>query len=253
MSIVTVCLNDLQGLRSTYESIKLQFQLPQQWIVADGGSTDGTCEWLRSIEHWPLLEWSSAVDGGIYQGMNRGLARADGEYVLFLNSGDVLSDPNALESVHGALALADFRPTLLFGDCFEVGPDGVGQLRRARPPWWVWLGMPTTHQAMYFRVDALDAGFDTRYRLSGDYAAIAYLYMARRGADFLLLPRPLCRFHLGGRSDQMRRAFLRENMEIRQRILGMSRIPAIALHAAHHVQGWIKKYTPALHRAMRYG
>jgi putative colanic acid biosynthesis glycosyltransferase len=151
------------------------------------------------------------------------------------------------------LSRHDERPSLLFGDCFEVNSQGDAFLRRARPAWWVWLGMPTTHQAMYFRRDALPSGFDTRYRWSGDYDAVARLYMARRGTDFLHLPKPLCRFHLGGRSDQHRRAFLRENLDIRQRALGMSAAPAYALHAAHHVQGWIKRYVPAVHRSMRYG
>jgi len=77
--------------------------------------------------------------------------------------------------------------------------------------------------------------------------------MARRGADFEYLPKPLCRFRLGGRSDQYRRAFLRENLEIRRRVLGMGAVSAYTLHGAHHVQGWIKRYIPAIHRAMRYG
>ena len=185
--------------------------------------------------------------------MNSGLRRVAADYVLFLNSGDTFAGPDDLRSVATFLGGQIERPSLLFGDCLEVNNKGDAFLRRARPPWWVWLGMPTTHQAMYFRCDALPDGFDTRYRWSGDYDAVARLYMARRGVDFLHLPKPLCRFHLGGRSDQYRRAFLRENLEIRRRVLGMSAPPAYLLHAAHHMQGWIKKYAPAVHRSMRYG
>lgn len=252
IAIVTVCLNDLRGLQSTFESVRSQGRAPDQWIVADGQSTDGTQAWLQSVE-WPLLSWSSAKDGGIYQGMNKGLGQVDADYVLFLNSGDVLTGPGVLESVARFLAARPAPPALLYGDSYEVDLKGGAYLRRARPAWWVWLGMPTTHQAMYFRRDALGAGFDTGYRWSGDYDAVARLYMAQRGADFAHLPEPLCRFHLGGRSDQHRRAFLRENLEIRRRVLGMSALPAYMLHGAHHVQGWIKKYTPGVHRAMRYG
>jgi hypothetical protein len=79
------------------------------------------------------------------------------------------------------------------------------------------------------------------------------MYMAHRGSDFVHLSRPLCRFHLGGRSDQHRRAFLRENLDIRRQVLGMAALPAYLLHGAHHAQGWIKRYVPDLHRAMRYG
>lgn len=252
IAIVTICLNDLRGLKSTFQSVHAQGVPPHQWIVADGNSSDGTREWLQDIE-WPPLSWTSEADGGIYQGMNKGLRQVAAEYVLFLNSGDVLATPDVIEAVTESLALPGERPSLLYGDCYEVDARGVSHLRRARPAWWAWLGMSTTHQAMYFRTDALTDGFDTRYRLSGDYAAVTKLYVANRGADFRYLPKTLCRFQLGGRSDQQRSAFLKENLEIRRRVLGMGPVPAIMLHAAHHAQGWIKRHAPAVHRLIRYG
>lgn len=252
IDIVTVCLDDLAGLQKTYESIRVQTRPPRQWIVADGGSSDGTVEWLRTVDS-PLLSYSSRADGGIYQGMNHGLQRADADFVLFLNSGDLLAGPAVLEAVESRLAELPERPVLLFGDSFEVDRRMRPNLRRARPAWWVWLGMPTTHQAMFFRRDALPEGFDTRYRLSGDYAAITALYRKRRGRDFHHFPLPVAHFHLGGRSDQFRRRFLRENLDIRRRVLGMPALPALALHVAHYVHGWIKSHLPALHGFFRYG
>ena len=252
ISIVTVCLNDLLGLQSTFESVCSQTLPPSQWIVADGDSNDGSKEWLKAL-NWPPLRWSSSDDGGIYEGMNKGLRYVDAEYVLFLNSGDVLCDSEVLAAVCEFLESCVSPPSLIYGDSYEVDTHGRAFLRRARPAWWVWLGMPTTHQAMYFRRDALAEGFEARYRWSGDYEAVSRLYMTRRGADMAHLPRPLCRFHLGGRSDQNRRSFLRENLEIRRGVLGMSAPLAYILHAGHHAQGWIKKFAPAVHRAMRYG
>lgn len=253
LTIVTVCLNDLSGLRATYQSIKEQSHPPAQWIVCDGGSNDGTVEWLGSIVDWPVLAWSSEADGGIYQGMNRGLFKARCDYVLFLNSGDTLGSSRTLDHVRAALAEATDKPSLLFGHCFEVDGSGARHLRRARPAWWVPLGMPTSHQAMIFRRESLPLGFDTRYRWSGDYAAVSDLYMHRRGKDFRLIDEVMCHFHLGGRSDLNRSQFLRETFEIRHRILRMNRFVAGMLHAAHHAQGWVKKWTPGLHRALRYG
>ena len=107
-----------------------------------------------------------------------------------------------------------------------------------------WLGMPTTHRAMCFRRDALPDGFDARYRRSGDCAAVARHYLAHRGTDIAHLRRLLCRFHLGGRRNQHRRAFLRAKLDIRRRVLGMGAVPAYMLHGAHHVQGCIKQNTP---------
>jgi hypothetical protein len=88
---------------------------------------------------------------------------------------------------------------------------------------------------------------------SGDYDAVSRLYIARRGASFAYLPKPLCRFHVGGRGDQYRWAALREDLQIRRQVLGMGTAPAYILHYAHHLQSWIKKYVPAIHKAMRYG
>ena len=109
ISIVTVCLNDLCGLRDTFESVRAQTAPPAQWIVADGASSDGTQNWLGSIE-WPQLSWSTGKDRGIYQGMNKGLQQVDADYVLFMNSGDVFCAPDVLESVTKYLNGAHRRP-----------------------------------------------------------------------------------------------------------------------------------------------
>lgn len=251
VAIVSVCLNDLAGLQRTWESVRSQSQLPARWIVVDADSSDGTREWLRRID-WAPLCWTSEPDGGIYDGMNKGLRRCESEYVLFLNSGDVLADDGVLQAVANALAAAVDPPVLLFGDCYEVDRRGIHHMRRARPAWWVPVGMPTCHQAMYFRRDAIPDGFDTHYRLHADYAAVGALYARHSGNDFQRMPAALCRFQLGGRSDQQRSLLLREASEIRQRVLGMNALSVAALHALHALHGSVKQYVPALHRFVRY-
>jgi len=252
IAVVTVCLNDVPGLKATFKSLRAQTQEPHQWIVADGGSTDGTSDWLHK-QDWTRLEWSSEPDGGIFFGMNRGLREVDSDYVLFLNSGDELASADVLVSVSDYLAAADEWPPLLYGDSFEVDAKGRGYLRRARPSYWVRVGMPSTHQAMYFRVDAIAGGLDTRHRLSGDYEAVARLYLPKRGEDFGYLAKALCRFKLGGRSETQITTLLREHTEIRRRVLGMSAVIAGLLLAAHTLHGLIKRRLPILHRLVRYG
>lgn len=251
VDIVSVCLNDLAGLQATFESVRSQVLPPQRWIVADGGSTDGTQRWLESL-HWPSLTWTSRADGGIYHGMNSGLVAAKSDYVLFLNSGDALADASVLSRIAGSLREADVLPSLVFGDCFVVDEQDRHHLRRARAAWWTPLGMPTSHQAMLFRRSALPRGFDTRFRLSSDYAAVARLYAAARGSDFLYLPVPLCRFRLGGRSEQQRWLGLEEDLVIRREILRMSPLGAATVRLAHRLQGMLKSHLPAVHRLMRY-
>ena len=252
IAVITVCLNDLQGLQATFRSLHLQSLSPDQWIVVDGMSNDGTPEWLSGI-NWQPLAWTSEPDGGIYEAMNKGLQWTEADYVLFLNSGDVLSSADVLEVVADALAASSDRPSLLYGDCLEVGGAGTRHLRQARPAYWVPLGMPTAHQAMYFRKDALDSGFDSRYRLSGDYAAVMKLYAAHRGKDFRHIPVVLCWFQLGGRSEQQRDRGLREDFAIRRQLLGMNAFLAHALTVLHHLHSLIKRHLPLLHRLARYG
>jgi len=252
IAVVTVCLNDLPGLKRTFESLRMQTHLPQQWIVTDGASQDGTPNWLRGLD-WTLLAWTSEPDGGIYDAMNKGLKRADADYVLFLNSGDVLATPDVLDVVSNTLAGRADQPSLLYGDCFEVDAGGCNHLRRARPASWVPIGMPTCHQAMLFRTDAIKNGFDARYWLHADYAAVSALYKRFHGQDFAYVQVPLCRFQLGGRSDQQVRVLLRESFEIRRRVLGMAAAPALILHVLHSVHSLVKRYVPILHRLVRYG
>ena len=251
IAIVTVCLNDLQGLKATFESLLAQTCEPAQWIVVDGNSTDGTRQWLES-RPWPRLDWSSARDRGIFDGMNKGLRRVTSEYVVFLNSGDTLAHPGVLAAIAQALSRSSPKPSLLFGDSFEEDTSGRRHLRRARNAGWIWVGMPTTHQAMYFRVGALRE-FDARYALSGDYAAVAQMYREFGGASFLYLPEPLCVFRLGGRSSTQWRLLHSEHREIRLAVLGMGRPTAWIVHWLHHVHELVKRYAPSVHRLFRYG
>lgn len=108
LSIITVNINNKAGLLLTAKSI-LNQQLPEalkdtyNWIIVDGGSTDGSSEFVEQINE--KLFWScSEEDGGIYQGMNKGIEHANGEFLLFINSGDTLSNDNTIETLLNLLA-----------------------------------------------------------------------------------------------------------------------------------------------------
>ena len=97
LSIITVNLNNREGLRKTAESVVSQTYKDYEWIVIDGGSTDGSKELIEQYaEH--ISYWVSEPDKGIYNAMNKGIRQAHGEYFLFLNSGDSLCDDDIVES-----------------------------------------------------------------------------------------------------------------------------------------------------------
>jgi putative colanic acid biosynthesis glycosyltransferase len=189
ISIVTVNLNDAAGLRATAESVLAQRHRERQWLVIDGGSTDGSQDVIRAfaarIDHW-----SSAPDRGVYDAMNQGLRRARGRYVIFMNAGDRFAGPAALEHVAAALGEAPAADLLLGGTLLEL-PSGR---RVYRPPRaavaWLRFGPPAYHQATVIRRAAhLPVPYDLRLRVSADYGAIAAL--VARGARAVCLDRPL--------------------------------------------------------------
>lgn len=95
LSIITINYNNLAGLERTVESVVNQTWQEFEFIVIDGGSTDGSAAYIES-QSSNLDYWVSEPDKGIYNAMNKGIAEAKGDYLLFLNSGDYLFDSNAL-------------------------------------------------------------------------------------------------------------------------------------------------------------
>lgn len=106
LSIITVNYNNLEGLKRTVESVVNQTWKEFEYIVIDGGSTDGSFEYLK--EQSPSFSyWVSESDKGIYNAMNKGIKVANGEYLLFLNSGDHFSGEFVLEKNNAHLENED--------------------------------------------------------------------------------------------------------------------------------------------------
>lgn len=99
VSIITVVFNDRVGLELTANSIITQTALKDiEWIVIDAASTDGTVNYIKQYSQ-SITYWVSEPDKGIYDGMNKGIAKATGQYLLFLNAGDALHSKNTIETI----------------------------------------------------------------------------------------------------------------------------------------------------------
>jgi glycosyltransferase involved in cell wall biosynthesis len=96
LSIITINLNNATGLRKTIDSVVSQTFTDYEYIIIDGGSTDGSMAVIKEYEN-QITFWISEVDHGIYNAMNKGIMQAKGEYFLFLNSGDMLVANNVTE------------------------------------------------------------------------------------------------------------------------------------------------------------
>ncbi|KAA5548324.1 glycosyltransferase family 2 protein [Adhaeribacter rhizoryzae] len=112
ISIITINFNNYLGLKQTIESVITQNYLNREYIIIDGGSTDNSVEVINQYSG-NIDFWVSEPDKGIYNAMNKGIARANGDYLLFLNSGDTLVD----DSVLGNVAYVGFNEDIVYGGC----------------------------------------------------------------------------------------------------------------------------------------
>jgi len=177
ISIVTVTRDNLAGLRRTYESIPpVESEPLLEWIVVDGQSSDETVAYLSSLKD-ERLTWSSEADSGIFNAMNKGIARSTGAYVIFMNAGDRFYR-GALRSL--ANLLARTSPQLVFGQTVEESQFGDLFLKPARKARLVVYSMPTHHQSIVFSRGILGSGYDESYKYSADWALVARLIRVQR-------------------------------------------------------------------------
>jgi glycosyltransferase involved in cell wall biosynthesis len=201
ISVVTVCFNASSTIADTLSSVANQSDVEFEHIVVDGGSSDSTLDLIRRHAHNRLFAVSEP-DDGIYDAMNKGLARANGRYVMFLNADDYLARPDALAIA--AAKLVETNADCLLADTQFVGRDGrTPQYRRysTRPfgRWWLRFGAQPPHPSMLMRRKLIHelGGFDTQFRIAGDFDLIARAFLLHRAA-YAKLPVVMTHFRLGG-------------------------------------------------------
>ena len=128
VTVITVVYNNVSGIKETLESFVSQSWSNKELVVIDGGSTDGTWEIINSFSD-NIAYKCSEPDGGIYDAMNKGIDRADGEWVTFLNSGDVFVDDQVLERVFGNNEYLGVD--VVYGNSVEV--SGTARLLQIAP------------------------------------------------------------------------------------------------------------------------
>ena len=119
ISVITVVFNSVSDIRDTLESFFAQTWADKEYIVIDGGSTDGTADIIREYSGH-LAYWCSERDNGIYDAMNKGISHAAGDWISILNSGDVFCSPDALKL---AIEAGTRQPAdIIYGD--TIADDG---------------------------------------------------------------------------------------------------------------------------------
>ena len=228
-SIVTVTLNCAADAEHTAQSVLEQTYTNYEYIVKDGGSTDGTVERLRAFRK-PQIHVSP--DRGIYSAMNQALAMCSGKYVCFLNAGDLFATPETLARVAEVIQ-GHNHPTFVYGDVrsfsfhpwLSTGANGSNPARDIQYPdrlnrFYLFRRM-ICHQAWFVDRSAYEwhGGFDERYRLLADYALLLDLLVIER-ARYCHVPVVTAVFQGGGLSERNAIVTASERQAIQARVFG---------------------------------
>jgi glycosyltransferase involved in cell wall biosynthesis len=216
VSIITVCLNSAATIRDTIESIVAQDYPAIEYLVLDGGSTDGTLDIVRSYGDC-IARLVSEPDRGMYDSMNKGLELASGDIVGFLHSDDMLATPTTISRV--VRAMEQTGAECVYGDIEMVStsdPQRVVRRWRSRPHSAGSLprGWYPPHVTLYVRRSVLQeiGPFDERYRIAADMDHMVRLFEVR-GVHSVHLPEVLVRMRVGGASNKSLRNIWRANIE----------------------------------------
>lgn len=207
-SIITITYNNLQGLQNTAQSILKQTYMDYEWIVVDAASTDGTQDFLNTLD----TDYISEPDTGIYDAMNKGIEKSTGDYLIFMNAGDIFAAPDILDMISEN---TQNHPDFIYGDSLETDENCNTHYKAARTYKQYLWGMFTHHQSMLYKRSLIqDLRYNTDYCIAADYDfTCAFLKKSDR---IIYCPFPICIFEPGGISQQKTRQGRLEQFEIRK-------------------------------------
>lgn len=199
LSIITINYNNLSGLKKTAQSIMDQTYTDYEWIIIDGGSTDGSKEVIESLASNPLTSnrisyWCSEHDKGIFNAMNKGIAHATGEWINFMNSGDIFNTPDTLNDIFSK----EYDADVIYGDCY-LDFSGRKELRRHHHPVDLFdlIAHPLCHQAMFYKTRILrKCGYDETLPYTAD--CVKNIELLTKGCIFHYIDDIVCVFDKTG-------------------------------------------------------
>jgi len=210
ISVITAVRDGEGYLSDTLDSVLAQTYTRWEYLVIDGGSSDGTLEIIRAhASH--LAYWCSEPDAGISDAFNKGIAKAAGDYLLFLNSDDLLADAEALAAVSTAAVSAGY-PRLIYGDCMVVSRKDLRPLYRVNRELsrlsFSW-GHAPPHPSMFFHRSYFTSYglYDTTFCIAMDLELLARGIMRER---VIHVPRVVTKMREGGISMRSRALVMSE-------------------------------------------
>ena len=173
-SIITVTYNAAQWLERTIQSVLAQTYPNIEYIIIDGGSTDGTVDIITNYK-LQITKWISERDNGLYDAMNKGLKLATGDYVWFINAGDRIHSNNTVQEIIDYLVPCTLHlaPDIIYGEAEISDAQGksLGMRRLKAPEKLTWksfkMGMLVSHQSFIVKREIAEL-YDLQYRYTAD-------------------------------------------------------------------------------------
>lgn len=221
VSIITVCYQAKEALNATIQNILEQDFLAFEYLVIDGGSTDGSKELLEEAsllfaKKTIPFRFLSEADKGIYDAMNKGTTLAQGNWLLFLNAGDLLAEHQVLQQIFKTPPEAD----ILYGDTLCTYQ---GQKKRypALPLKNLAYEMAFCHQSVFIRKELLlQHPYDISYRVCADHEFFLSMYLQNKSFSYQAIPISI--YEIAGFSDKNKLLAHREQHRM-QKELGIFR------------------------------
>lgn len=202
LSVITVTFNSVQTIERTILSVIYQSFSDYEYLIVDGGSTDGTVDVIKRYQE-QIDFFSSESDNGIYDAMNKAAAIASGEFVIYINSGDEILEVD-FDFLRSNNSVDVFYGNYLSGDRRIVRPHDLKVISYA---------MPFCHQAVLVREGLVrEYGFNTKFRIAGDFDFFQRL--VKEGKEFKYVDVTMAMFEGGGVSSNMSTSYVLEYLEI---------------------------------------
>ena len=196
LSIITVNLNNLEGLKKTYESVVCQTFTDYEWLIIDGGSTDGSREFIEQHQD-KFAYWCSEPDKGIYNAMNKGIVRAKGKYLNFMNSGDYFAGKDTLAKVFAI----DRNEDIIYGLIANRHINGsiITNPTQEKIFWYDLFPVAIHHQSAFIRKSLFNIVglYEEDLKITADIRWFA-LAILNFGATYKFIPIKIAIFEGGG-------------------------------------------------------
>ncbi|NJM80314.1 MAG: glycosyltransferase [Flavobacterium sp.] len=194
--IITINYNNKTGLQKTFESIQNQTYRDFEYIVIDGGSTDGGLELNKKNNQ--ISKWISEKDSGVYNAMNKGIKLCSSDYIIFMNSGDTFYTNDVLEKV---VPLLNFENEIVYGNAYYYNDEGYK--REEIPPseltFWYLKVFGINHQSVFIKKKLFNdiQYYNEDFKICADWEFFM-IAICLKNVKYKYIPLTICYYDFSG-------------------------------------------------------